>query len=1011
MQYKNLNNLKKISVPISAFILSLSFSISLVSIPSADAWSSAQTTVSVFGGTLGDYGNSIAVDSSGNIYSTGSFNRTVDFDPGAGTSNLTSAGSDDVFVSKLDSSGNLVWAKSFGGSSSDEGKSIAVDSSGNVYTTGSFNGTVDFDPGAGSTNLASAGSTDVFVSKLDSAGDLVWAKSFGGSSEDYGRSIAVDSSGNVYTTGSYNDTADFDPGAGTSNLNGNNMDDVFVSKLNSVGNFVWAKRFAGISSDVGYSIAVDSSGNVYTTGNFFFTVDFDPGAGSTELTSAGNSDVFVSKLDSSGNFIWAKSFGGSSSHVGFSIAVDGSGNVYTTGFFVSTADFDPGAGTTNLTSIGNADVFVSKLDSAGNLVWAKSFGGTSADIGRSIKVDSSGNVYTTGSFNGTVDFDPGAGSTNLASAGSTDVFVSKLDSAGDLVWAKSFGGSSEDYGRSIAVDSSGNVYTTGSYNDTADFDPGAGTSNLNGNNMDDVFVSKLNSVGNFVWAKRFAGISSDVGYSIAVDSSGNVYTTGNFFFTVDFDPGAGSTELTSAGNSDVFVSKLDSSGNFIWAKSFGGSSSHVGFSIAVDGSGNVYTTGFFVSTADFDPGAGTTNLTSIGNADVFVSKLDSAGNLVWAKSFGGSSSDYGYSTAVDSSGNVYTTGFFAGTVDFDPGAGTSNITSVGSDDIFVLKLSPSGDVQASTAPAAPTLNSVTAGDRRVTISFTAGANNGAAITDYEYSLNGGAYTSAGTTSSPFTITGLSGRTAYSVTIKARNSAGLSTASSSLSATTTDSSLDASEAAAEAARVAAAAEAARVAAAAEAAAQAEAARGANEQRQMGDLSSVLPLINELIKEIEDGLKSTSAPKKKSSTSKTKQSSQAKPEKKTNSEPLTIPIPPATEPEAQSQVGELVTVSHKVGFGLSASWINSSNIKELRGFIAGVEESFEVERIVIQGYAQPTKIGLPDIDIARAKAVKKLLIKDGLNYPIVVEGMGQAESKKGDLSRLAVVTVEGKLKNQN
>jgi hypothetical protein len=200
-------------------------------------------------------------------------------------------------------------------------------------------------------------------------------------------------------------------------------------------------------------------------------------------------------------------------------------------------------------------------------------------------------------------------------------------------------------------------------------------------------------------------------------------------------------------------------------------------------------------------------------------------------------------------------------------------------------------------------------------------------------------------------------------------------------------------------------------AAEAAAQAEAARRANEQRQMGDLSSVLPLINELIKEIEDGLKSTSAPKKKSSTSKTKQSSQAKPEKKSNSEPLTIPIPPATEPEAQKQVGELVSVSHKVGFGLSASWINSSNIKALRGFIAGIEESFEVERIVIQGYAQPTKIGLSDIDIARAKAVKKLLIKDGLDYPIVVEGMGQAESKKGNLSRLAVVTVEGKIKNKN
>jgi outer membrane protein OmpA-like peptidoglycan-associated protein len=196
-----------------------------------------------------------------------------------------------------------------------------------------------------------------------------------------------------------------------------------------------------------------------------------------------------------------------------------------------------------------------------------------------------------------------------------------------------------------------------------------------------------------------------------------------------------------------------------------------------------------------------------------------------------------------------------------------------------------------------------------------------------------------------------------------------------------------------------------------AAQAEAARRANEQRQMGDLSSVLPLINELIKEIEDGLKSTSAPKKKITTSKTKQSSQAKPDKKSNSEPLTIPVPPVTEPEAQSQVGELVSVSHKVGFGLSASWINSSNIKALRGFIAGIEESLEVERIVIHGYAQPTKIGLSDIDIARANAVKKFLSKEGLDYPMIVEGMGQAESKKGDLSRLAVVIVEGKLKNQN
>jgi len=275
----------------------------------------------------------------------------------------------------------------------------------------------------------------------------------------------------------------------------------------------------------------------------------------------------------------------------------------------------------------------------------------------------------------------------------------------------------------------------------------------------------------------------------------------------------------------------------VWAKGLCGTAADESNSIAVDSSGNVYTTGFFNGIADFDPGAGEANLTSAGGNDSFISKLDSSGNIVWAERLGGTSSDLGYSIAVDSSGNVYTTGNFQGTVDFDPGAGEANLTSFGSNDVFVLKLTPSGESLGSSVPAAPTLNSITAGDRRVTVAFTAGADNGAAITDYEYSLNGGSYTSAGTTTSPFTITGLSGRTAYSVTIKAKNSTGLSTASSSLSATTTDSSLDASEAAAaaaEAARVAAA-EAARVAAAA------EAAKKAKEQKELTELLSVIPSI--------------------------------------------------------------------------------------------------------------------------------------------------------------------------
>ena len=273
----------------------------------ASAWSNAQTTVSVFGGSSGgDLGRSIAVDSGGNIYTTGHFRGTVDFDPGAGTSNLTSAGATDVFVSKLDSAGDLIWAKSFGGGAGNLAYSIAVDGSGNVYTTGYFRGTADFDPGEGTFNLTNAGSGDAFVSKLNSAGDFLWAKRFGGTQSERAYSIAVDSSGNVYTTGYFQATADFDPGAGTSNLTSVGSDDVFVSKLDSTGNLLWAKSFGGTSFDFPFeddfnSIAVDGSGNVYTTGYFQGTVDFDPGEGTSNLTSAGYTDVFVLKLTSSGD--------------------------------------------------------------------------------------------------------------------------------------------------------------------------------------------------------------------------------------------------------------------------------------------------------------------------------------------------------------------------------------------------------------------------------------------------------------------------------------------------------------------------------------------------------------------------------------------------------------------------------------------------------------------------------------------------------------------------------------
>ena len=451
-------------------------------------------------------------------------------------------------------------------------------------------------------------------------------------------------------------------------------------------NYNWAKRMGGTSVDLGYSVAADGFGNVYTAGYFSGTVDFDPGAGIVNLVSAGGSDIFISKLDAAGNFVWAKNMGGTGNDQGNSIAVDASGNVYTTGYFQGTADFNPGTEIVNLVFTGGNDIFISKIDAAGNFVWAKSMGGINSDVGFSIAVDGSGNVYTTGVFSETADFDPGAGTVNLVAAGSTDIFVSKLDASGNFVWAKSMEGTLSDGGASISVDGSGNVYTTGYFQGTVDFDPGAGIVNLISAGGEDVFISKLDASGNSVWAKRMGGTLSDIGNSLAVDGAGNVYTTGNFSGTVDFDPGAGTVNLISAGGADIFVSKLNASGNFVWAKRTGGTGAEIGSSIAIDASGNVYTTGYYNGTVDFDPGAGTVNLVSAGSVDIFVSKSDAAGNFIWAKSMGGTGIDVGYSIAIDAPGNVYTTGYFQQTSDFDPSAATASLVSAGNIDIFVSKL-------------------------------------------------------------------------------------------------------------------------------------------------------------------------------------------------------------------------------------------------------------------------------------------------------------------------------------
>lgn len=439
-----------------------------------------------------------------------------------------------------------------GGSLADRGNAVALDASGNAYLTGFFTGSADFDPGPGDAPLTSLGENDAFVCKLDTDGALVWARSFGGAGSDISYGVGVDDNGGVYLTGYFNGAVDFDPGPLTSSLTSAGDDDIFVCKFDSGGAFQWARRAGGTGSDRASSLSVDGAGNVHSVGWFRNTVDFDPGAGSADLTASSSGDVYLWKLDASGGLAWARNLGGASQDFGFGVALDDSGAVYTAGYFLGTCDFDPGVGTLNIASAGAEDAFVCKLDDAGSFVWAYALGGPGSDRAFGIVPDGAGGAYLTGHVTGAVDLDPGTGTTAAANAGGVDAFVLRLDADGDAAWGTSFGSASDDRGFALGVDGAGDLlavgYFQGSFN--------VGVHTLTSAGAEDAYVIKLWPDGTAVWAATLGGTGFDEARSVVVDALDRVLISGGFSNIAVFTPtNAGS--LVSQGDRDVFLLRVD----------------------------------------------------------------------------------------------------------------------------------------------------------------------------------------------------------------------------------------------------------------------------------------------------------------------------------------------------------------------------------------------------------------------------------------------------------------------
>ncbi|MFA6545302.1 MAG: SBBP repeat-containing protein [Limisphaerales bacterium] len=448
-----------------------------------------------------------------------------------------------------------------------------------------------------------------------------WASRAGGTGQDFGTGIAVDSEGNTYTCGYFRGQARFEEYA----LAGKGEADIFIAKYDRVGKLVWVRQAGGSADDFARAVAIDSEGNCYVTGSFQSpTIDF----GGESVKRNSDSEIFIAKFDGSGKVLWVRQAGGTGGGSGNGVAVGPDGYVYVAGYFSGDTTF----GDLTLKNSGFNDIFVARYDTNGELDWVRQIGGTGDDAASAIAVDAQGDSYVVGGFEDNVRF---SRTITLGSAGYVDSFIAKLDNTGRTVWAQRAGGPNSDIAYGVGLDPQGNVLVSGGFNGTESYASemrlhaafrsrkGTKTGMFSGKGLRseggaDVFVSKYDQRGRLTWVRTFGGNkigAPEAGYGLAVDASGHAHITGTFAGRVQF----GNNTLFSMGIADIFVAELDREGIVMWARQAGAqfSDPHSGNAIAVDRGGNSYIIGYYRGNVAF----GDYVLKSLGDTDIFVAKI------------------------------------------------------------------------------------------------------------------------------------------------------------------------------------------------------------------------------------------------------------------------------------------------------------------------------------------------------------------------------------------------------
>ncbi len=694
----------------------------------------------------------LAVDNIGNVYVAASFKGTRKI----GNNILVTADSTDMLLMKYDTNGNLLWYRQSSGAAAESPSGIGISTEGVVYITGNFESTATI----GGTALSATHTKDAFLTAYNSSGTPLWATQMGGTNvaNSQGPQLAI-SNNNVFVTALFTGTAFF----GSNTLNCIDSVNIFLAKYDNSGNCAWVQHVKN-GQQSHPILTADKYGNAYLAGEF--TLPIQLGAVTLNNSSFANlSGLFLARYNRDGSVGWANKPGDGHYYTNQTqhLQINPAGILYFTGrvpidintsfyplVFTRSGNFfarydsttgnclsvdtvssikDPGKiafGADNKlylagTILGSLFIdsvnflaggighdfsyppvtgFIASLDSSYNYNWGKTIGALyiAPDAVGSITTDAAHNVISAGYL--TYGIVSGTDTLNALQASQAG-FVIKTNAAGQLLWKKVLGkrGSSSVY--DILTDTGNNIYIAGTFTGIDSI----GLTTVGSAGSTDIFIAKYDAAGNQLWIKTMGGTGADVPGKLAKDANSNIILTGYF----NGNALIGNQGFASAGRSDIFVLKMDSDGNYLWQKSFGGINYDEGHAVSVDNDGNIFITGFFSTDVFF----GSTQLSNSGNYDIFLTKLDIAGNVLWAKKFGGTGYNFGNGLLHDGNGGVYLSGTYRGMANMgcstfsgstsSPRGYLARYSSIGdclwvdsiaNDDVDVtgISLSPSGNV-------------------------------------------------------------------------------------------------------------------------------------------------------------------------------------------------------------------------------------------------------------------------------------------------------------------------------